>query len=660
MSELKQTRITNSLVRRTSPIPVVGLQDSIPRISRKRVTLRLDPSHAPKPDNEPTQQDTGVSIRQKIKTKRGPIWLEGDSLLCACPDCQAPMSIRLRLLVADCWLCGTSILLNSEQEEAVQELLRQRDEAPAQQPAAHQAAPVDESAETSQPEPQSPAEETEVRPRRRRRRTADDAQRRIARLRRSHSATAWLQEAFRMTPAWVISFVLHIIAILILALFTFGDSRLSETITLSTFVSHDDTEGGDIRIQKPDAQEEYDLPLPPRADLSDRNVRATLQRADQDARELRVDPTPRGTLPSLDKVKKRIATNSDQNFRFSARDPRMRVEIVKKEGGTTLTEAAVARGLRWLARHQNRDGSWSLKGYENYASSRNRGDIAATALALLPFLGAGQTHEHGIYKDNVAAGLNWILEFQKKDGDLRDRDYRIGMYAHGQAAIVLVEALALSGDERFREPAQKAIDFICDFQHRDGGWRYQKGQPGDTSVYGWQMMALQSATSPELGLKVPESTMKLAKYYLDLASKSNGARYSYLPGGESSNVMTAEALLCRMYLGWKKEDPRLRRGLDWLLNKYEPDLDERNIYYWYYATQAFHHYGGKRWTQWNEKMRDVLVTSQRRTGRHAGSWEPKRFRYGGDGDRVYVTALSVCTLEVYYRHLPLFKQIDLD
>ena len=106
---------------------------------------------------------------------------------------------------------------------------------------------------------------------------------------------------------------------------------------------------------------------------------------------------------------------------------------MKKEGGTLLTEAAVARGLRWLAQNQNQDGSWSLSNYQRSDRPDNQGDTAGTALALLPFLGAGQTHEYGMYKENVAQGLRWLIERQAIDGDLRAGLNNVqGMYAHGQ------------------------------------------------------------------------------------------------------------------------------------------------------------------------------------------------------------------------------------
>src|SRR4030095_13515853 len=61
--------------------------------------------------------------RPERSRSAGEIWLEGSSILCACPDCRAPMTIRVWLMIADCWRCGTSIELSEEQEREVQRLL---------------------------------------------------------------------------------------------------------------------------------------------------------------------------------------------------------------------------------------------------------------------------------------------------------------------------------------------------------------------------------------------------------------------------------------------------------------------------------------------------------------------------------------------------------
>ena len=79
------------------------------------------------------------------------------------------------------------------------------------------------------------------------------------------------------------------------------------------------------------------------------------------------------------------------------------------------------------------------------------------------------------------------------------------------------------------------------------------------------------------------------------------------------------------------------------------------MYYNYYATQVLHHWGGEEWENWNKVMREQLVKSQRRKGHAAGSWDVAD-SHGRSGGRLYMTSLCVMTLEVYYRHLPLYQQ----
>lgn len=615
--------------------------------------------------------ETGIGVR--VETSRGPVWVQGNSVLCLCPDCQTPISIRLWLMIADCWKCGASIELSDEQIAEIESSLGTAESSNRrEQNLANSAEDLFSAAARSVADPRgeslqspSPAVEPSVSLARTNSRRTTKTRAYPSKFKRRESSLP-----LRLTPAWIASLLAHLLILLVLALITWNMDDSWDTIFLSSFVSTDEKKEGEIRLDDIKKEIQDDLPLPMIQDKSPEEIREMVVKADQDARELQLDPNPIINLPDERLVRDRIAGTPGTRPIFAARDPRLRAEIVKQEGGTLLTEAAVSRGLRWLADHQNEDGSWSLRNYDRSQDPNNQGDSAATSLALLPFLGAGQTHEFGMYKDNVSRGLRWLIRHQNANsqsdqfGDLRiNVSENEGMYAHGQATIVLIEALALSGDERFREPAQRAVDFIVRAQNNHGGWRYRPLRPneaGDTSVFGWQMMALQSARSPGVGLRVPDETLKLASYYLDQASSNRGSRYRYQPdGGEPKPSMTAEALLCRVYLGWHRDDPRLQEGLDWLLEENGPRVRSRDLYYWYYATQVFHHYGGEEWKVWNKDMRDLLVAAQQKDGKHAGSWPPEKFEWGEQGGRIYTTAFATCILEVYYRHLPLFKQLEL-
>ncbi len=650
------------------PLDSLGHADS--QHSTPHLFLNLDT--ATLPDSRPIQeaprvdlgQDISPTLTHRVSCKEGDIWLAGSALLCSCPDCNAPMTIRVWLGLADCWRCQTSISLTEEQIHAVNKLAKKtipkRSSASLPVPM-----PVRQTVGLSTKVTQQPRESTSV---------AHWSEDELESLSRTSSIANFVRNGFVGTPAWLVSLILHVIVILILGLIVFRDQPPPQpTITLSTSLSSDERLGGDIRFENPANDLRDDFKLASEMTKGENELRQFMEKANRDAKSLQNDPIPIAPLKDIERVRKNITTNPDRRMSFEARDPRIRSEIVRKAGGTTLTEAAVARGLRWLVSVQNNDGGWSLKNYSNHQKPNNASDIMATSLALLPLLGAGQTHEFGIYKSNVAAGLSWLIKRQKTNGDLRAGFAgQAGMYAHGQASIVLCEAYAMTGDQAFQQPAQNAIQFIESAQHGKGGWRYQPGQPGDTSVFGWQMMALQSAQAPNIDLEINSSTLKLADYFLDqvsapasFAARRNkrlptGSAYAYLPGKSATPAMTAEAILCRMYLGWKKDDPRLSVAVKWLMDDHLPSKRNPNLYYWYYGTQVMHHYGGKPWEAWNRKMRELLISTQNTRSSNAGSWDPGKFEWGSQGGRIYTTALAVCTLEVYYRHLPLFDPIELN
>lgn len=345
---------------------------------------------------------------------------------------------------------------------------------------------------------------------------------------------------------------------------------------------------------------------------------------------------------------------------FGGRSDAGRRAAVSKYGGSAESEKAVNQGLTWLQKIQRKDGSWNFGDVGGAAGpgALSQDSIGATSMALLTFLGGGHTHDkEGIYKETVTKGLSSLLS--KAERTSSGLDLRGGlrgnssMYVQGLATICLCEASALEPKDRtLKRAASDAVNFIERSQDKvGGGWRYDPGDPGDTSVTGWQIMALQSAKSGRI--TVQNATMRDAREFLDSVAIEKGAKYGYMPGGGPSPTMTAVGLLCRMYMGWKIDRPEMKAGVEYLA-KTGPSRE--NMYYNYYATQVLHQYGGDLWKQWNLKLREHLVSTQVKTGPAAGSWEVTD-PHGNLGGRIYQTSLSVMTLEVYYRHLPLYRRI---
>jgi hypothetical protein len=344
---------------------------------------------------------------------------------------------------------------------------------------------------------------------------------------------------------------------------------------------------------------------------------------------------------------------------YHARFSPDRLNEATRQGGSAESERGVQMALDWLARAQSEDGRWdaSLHGAGN--DSRKKGttrdraggtaDAGISGLALLAFLGAGQTHVNGDYQGTVERGLQFLVNGQARDGSLAQRANRFEwMYCHAMASFALSEAYAVTGDPRWHLPARRALDYTLAAQHQaTGGWRYQPNQPGDTSQLGWQLMAVKSAEIA--GLPVPaECQQGMIRFLKSVSAGPTGGLACYKPGERVTSTMTAEALACRLFLGQRPTNPASLEAGEFLLEDL-PRANAANVYYWYYGTLAMHSLGGPYWEAWNEALLSALLSAQRIAGFEAGSWDPDA-EWGTYGGRVYQTALSTLCLEVYYRY----------
>ena len=347
------------------------------------------------------------------------------------------------------------------------------------------------------------------------------------------------------------------------------------------------------------------------------------------------------------------------------------------------TEAAIERGLAYLARVQSPSGRWSFQetGTNDESAAVIVSDTAATGLGLLAFLGAGYDHYEGEYQELVGRALKFLSSRQQVSGDLYARqggssNQGIWLYSHGIAAIALCEAYGMTGDEALKPIAQRALDFIVKAQHpRYGGWRYSPGINSDLSVSGWQLMALRSGQLA--GLEVPKQAIRRVHRLLDSTrDPNNSTQYVYnpwsndarqaLPDRLPNTVMTSVGLLMRLYSGSDRSDARIRAGAEILLARLPNELrptprsmqnPNRDAYYWYNATQVMFHMQGESWEQWRDSLYPLLTESQTADGPLTGSWDPFRpapDRWANHAGRLYLTTMNLLSLEVYYRHLPLY------
>ncbi len=373
-----------------------------------------------------------------------------------------------------------------------------------------------------------------------------------------------------------------------------------------------------------------------------------------------VTPPPTPITTTTEPV--RAADGEPLPSAFSARVSDHSAQLAKY-GGNADTEFAVQSALMWLAKSQSADGRWDPArfgaGRETKTLGHDRGGCGAkastgvTALAILAFLGNGETHLTGEHRENVQHGLEFLIASQAQNGSLAgEAEFFAAMYCHSISLLALGEAHAMTGDRRLEAAIVRGVEFSVGAQHSTGSWRYRPQEPGDMSQFGWQAMALRSVKMGQI--KVPEETITRMKNFLERCSLGPARGLaSYRPGDGPSRTMTAEALACRYFLQSSNSPAAIEEAARYIGE--EPPGGRMNLYYWYYGTVAMFQRGGKDWERWNEALKPALLNAQRSDGELAGSWDPDIY-WGGYGGRVFSTALGALCLETYYRHLPVILE----
>ncbi len=345
-----------------------------------------------------------------------------------------------------------------------------------------------------------------------------------------------------------------------------------------------------------------------------------------------------------------------------------RKKAVARFGGSPATESAVEAALAWLARHQEAAGFWDGS---KWGGSERGGSVALTGLAASAFLGAGYTHKTGKYRDNVNRALKWLLSQQHDSGGVLGTErfrmtHRDG-YNHPMGALAVVEAYAMTADPALKGPAQKTLDYATKVHQKPGsGWRYKPKQEGDICITTWFLQLLSSGKTA--GLQVDAGAFQGAMALVDkLLSKKTG-RSVYEKSQASPTALdydsptvkperrTAMSVVCRRKLGVPQADRLLQLSCGRVV-RCPPKWEQRDLYYWYYGSQACFQMGSGAWAKWNPAMKTALLNNQRKGGPMDGSendvdgsWDSDKDAYGKRGGRVFTAAMGAMCLETYYRY----------
>jgi len=320
-------------------------------------------------------------------------------------------------------------------------------------------------------------------------------------------------------------------------------------------------------------------------------------------------------------------------------------ELLPK-GVSEEAHKAIQRGLQYLARTQNRDGSWRSAGnYGNYPT-------AMTALAGTALLGSGSTPTRGRYWLHVRRATNFLMDCAQPDGVITaPAEEGRSMYGHGFSTMFLAEVYGMEEDEKRQEALHqvltKAVSLTARSQSRQGGWLYTPDSNGDEgSVTVTQIQALRACRNG--GISVPSKTIDNSVAYIKKSANPDGSiRYSVNSGGGGRAPITAAAVAV-LYNAGRYDDPIAEKALQYA-RRTLPINGSGNGHHYYaqlYLAQALYQKGGSEWDEYYGKMSDWLVRQQRRDG----SWM-------GDGvGTTYGTAIALIILQLPYAYVPIYQR----
>jgi hypothetical protein len=333
---------------------------------------------------------------------------------------------------------------------------------------------------------------------------------------------------------------------------------------------------------------------------------------------------------------------------------------------TKESEAAVERGLSYLAGRQGANGEWGTGGYT--------ANVAVTSVGALAMMAAGHMPGRGKYGDCVTRALQFVLA----QGDRPGRPGPFGgdhppgflhnstvggqqgpMYSHGFGTLFLGEVCGMIPDGRLarqaRDALTKAVKIIENAQIREGGWRYTpQPRDADISVTVCQMMALRSAKNA--GAFVHKSVQERCVAYVKHCQSNDGSFFYQannqrikFPGNTGGFARTA-AGVAALYSAAVYKGPEIDAGLNYLVRsrpqRFGRQADMHYFYGHYYAVQVMWTAGGQYWADWFPSIREELIRHQEATD---GSWSDMICSH-------YGTAMACIILQVPNNYLPILQK----
>ncbi len=337
--------------------------------------------------------------------------------------------------------------------------------------------------------------------------------------------------------------------------------------------------------------------------------------------------------------------------------------------------AAMNRGLDWLAANQKRDGSWSNPEFP-----------ALTAFALQAFAKSDHTKK----KEVMPKAIKFILAHVHEDGSIyKTIEGRKGGGLKNYNTAVCMTALHSISDPALNPVVLKARTYMSKAQHLEtdtyaGGFGYDASTAREYADGINTLMAIvamvETAGVEDLRDKAEKRAdldWKAAVKFLDSLQDQtkddgdNPGGFHYRPDDNKAGTVTNKAgtvkfrsygsmtyagLMSMIYAQVPRDDPRVLSAFDWARNHWtlteNPGMGGEGLYFFYnilaksldaYGTDVFE--TQKKFVDWRRELVTKYVRDQKQDTNGRGYWVNETGRFW-ENDPVLVTSYSILAMQI--------------
>jgi hypothetical protein len=310
-------------------------------------------------------------------------------------------------------------------------------------------------------------------------------------------------------------------------------------------------------------------------------------------------------------------------------------------------DEAVSRGLSFLAKNQNGDGS-----IDGGAPT-----VATTGLAVLAMLASGQAPDEGRLGVTVRTAVDFLLRQVPDDGYVGKVDGS-GMRGQAIVTLALAQASGVETDQTRLKRTRAALGRLVDVIQRaqdvtkdtanSGGWGIEPNSTdSDLSVTAWCVLGLRAAENS--GIAVDKNRADRAAGFVMACCQAGQGEFASRPGADASASMTAAGVLALSLLDRAQSDAATA-GARYLVDHPATQATDTPYDAVYFAAIAAFRSGGSTWSEvWSRTSARLMALHDKDGGWPAGASSQ-------NPGRVYATAMATLTLSTPYRLLPAYQK----